>query len=102
MNTCTSPIQLWPDYRCFTCGEPAVGGHYWLPCRSPLDAYAQHIFYLALPCGHNPRVVRLGDAITPIAFVRLTDFQAQILANVNAIEQGLTVLREALAEPAHV
>ena len=67
-----------------------------------MDAYAQFIFYLALPCGHNPRVVRLGDAITPLTFVRLVDFQAQILANVTAIEEGLTVLREARPEPAHV
>ncbi len=101
MNTCSTTVQLGPDFRCFDCGTPATGGQYWLPCRSPLDAYAQHIFYLRLPCGHNPRAVRLGDAITPLAFVRLPDFKAQIAANSAAIELGLTVLREAQPAPAH-
>jgi len=100
MHTCTTLIQTGPDYCCFTCGEPAVGGHYWLPCHSPLDAYAQHIFYLVLPCGCNPRTVRLGDAITPLTFARLPDFKAQIAANIAAIEQGLAVIRQQLGQPA--
>ena len=95
------PVQVGPDYRCFTCGEPAMGGHFWLPCRSPLDAYAQHIFYLALPCGHNPRTVRLGDVLTAVAFVRLPIFEAQILANVSAIEQRLAHLQRVLAQLKH-
>ena len=95
------PVQVGPDYHCFTCGEPAMGGHYWLPCNSPLDAYAQHIFYLALPCGHNPRTVRLGDALTPVAFVRLPSFQAQIVANLTAIEERLNHLQRVLAQLEH-
>jgi hypothetical protein len=94
MNTCTIPIQTGPDYRCFTCGAPAQGGHCWLPSNSPLDPYAVHIFYLRLPCGCNHRVARLGDAITPLEFVRLPDFWAQIAANTAAIESALSVLRQ--------
>ena len=98
MNTCTIPIQTGPAsaYRCFTCGAPARGGHYWLPCGSPLDAYAGHIFYLRLPCRCSHRVARLGEAITPLVFVRLPDFRARIAANTAAIEQALSVLRHAV------
>jgi hypothetical protein len=94
MNTCTIPIQTWPDYRCFTCGAPAQGGHFWLPCGSPLDAYAEHIFYLRLPCRCNHRVARLGSVITPLEFVRLPDFWVQIAANTAAIERALVLLRQ--------
>ena len=96
MNTCTTLVQTGPDYRCFTCGAPAHGGHFWLPCNSPLDIYADHIFYLRTACACNHRVVRLGDAITPLEFVRLPDFWAQSAANMAAIEQALTVLRQAV------
>ena len=95
MHTSTPPVQTGPDYRCFTCGVPANGGHYWLPCGSPLDVWAAHIFYLRLPCGCNHRVARLGDAITPLVFVLLPDFKTQIAANSAAIERALEVLRQA-------
>ena len=73
MHTCTptAPVQFGPDYRCFTCGAPATGGHFWLPCCSPLDNYADHIFYLRLPCACNHRVARLDDAITPLVLTRM-------------------------------
>ncbi len=95
MNTGTIPMQTGPVYVCFQCGAPASGGHYWLPCGSPLDEYAEHIYYLRLPCRCNHRVARLGDAITPLAFVHLPDFWAQIAANSAAIEQALAMLRQA-------
>jgi hypothetical protein len=87
MNTCTIPVQFGPAsaYRCFTCGAPAAGGHFWLPCCSPLDNYADHIYYLRLPCACNHRVARLGDAITPLVLVRLPDFWARTAANCAAI-----------------
>jgi hypothetical protein len=94
MNTCSIPVQLGPDYSCFTCGAPATGGHYWLPCNSPLDAYSQHIYYLRAPCACCHRVARLGDASTALEFVRLPNFQAQIAANVDAIEKALDQLRQ--------
>jgi hypothetical protein len=96
MNTCTIPIQTGPDYRCFTCGAQAKGGHFWLPCWSPLDAYGPHIFYLRLPCRCNHRVALLGDSITPLEFVILPDYWAQIAANTTAIEQALTLLYQAM------
>ncbi len=96
MNTCTIPVQTGPNYRCFTCGAPANGGHYWVPCHSPLDLYSEHIFYLRLPCRPNHRVARLGDAITPLTFVILPDFWEKIAANTAAIEQALSVLRQAV------
>lgn len=100
MNTCTIPVQTGPDYHCFQCGAPATGGHFWLPCGSPLDDWAEHIFYLRTRCRCCHRVARLGDAITPLAFVRLPDFLAQIATNVAAVEQALAVLRQ--AAEAHV
>ena len=99
MHTCSIPIQLGPDYACFTCGAPASGGHYWLPCNSPLDAYSTNIFYLRLPCACCHRVARLGDAITPLEFVVLPDYRAQIAANIAAIERALDHTRQALLEP---
>ncbi|MEW6651219.1 MAG: hypothetical protein AB1453_13670 [Chloroflexota bacterium] len=36
--------------------------------HSPLEAYADHVYYMRLACGHNPHRVRLGDA----AAARLT------------------------------
>ena len=98
MNTCSMLIQTGPAsaYRCFVCGVTATGGHFWLPCGSPLDAYGEHIFYLRLPCRCNHRVARLGDAITPLEFVRLPDFWAQIAANTAAIERALVLLRQAV------
>jgi hypothetical protein len=96
MHTCTIPIQTGPAYRCFTCDVRATGGHFWLPCNSPLDAYSSHIYYLRLPCSCNHRVARLADAITPLEFVRLPDFWAQIASNTAAIEQALTTLSQAI------
>lgn len=70
--------QAGPPWCCFECGELATD----LRCYTeftnpneptkPLDAWGEHIWYLwpAVSCReakHNSRVVRLGDAITPIA-----------------------------------
>jgi hypothetical protein len=92
MNTCIIPVQTGPDFRCFSCGAPAHGGHFWLPCGSPLDLYAEYIYYLRCPCGHHHRVARLGNLITPLEFVILDDFWEQIAANKAAIEHALVLL----------
>jgi hypothetical protein len=53
--------------------------------HSPLEAYAGHIYYMRLACGHNPRCVRLGDAIAPL---RPLD---------RSIDENLATVRESLA-----
>ena len=98
MNTCTTPVQTGPDFRCFVCDAPAHGGHFWLTCGSPLDVYGEYIFYLRLPCRCNHRVARLGNLITPLEFVILPDFWEQIAANKALVEQALILLSQAVED----
>ena len=55
--------------------------------HSPLAAYASHIYYMYLSCGHNPRCVRLGDAIAP-----LQPLNRSINENLASVQDGLTRL----------
>lgn len=60
------PIQIGEPFHCWQCAAPDQGGTYLIIDRSPLEAFADHIYYMRLTCGHNPRCVRLGDAIAPL------------------------------------
>jgi hypothetical protein len=96
-NPLPAPVQIGPDYHCFVCGEPATGGHFWLPCNSPLDLYARNIYYLRLPCGHVGRCVRVGQCVTPLEFVELPrDFRQQIELNIAAIQRGIQAIGESV------
>ena len=59
--------------------------------HSPLEAYADHVYYMRLACGHNPRCVRLGDAIAPLRPLdRSTD------ENLACVRDGLAYLARAV------
>jgi hypothetical protein len=55
--------------------------------HSPLEAFADHIYYMRLTCGHNPRCVRLGDAVSPL---RPLDRSTQ--ENLACVREGLECL----------
>ena len=96
------PVQSGPPYHCFQCGTPARGCHLWLPCGSPLDAWAEHIAYLQLTCGcaNASRVARLGDWITPLAFHtdrgEFPSWAEFVEGNVQAVRQALERLAAAV------
>lgn len=98
------PVQGGPTYYCFRCGAESGGIHQWVPCRSLLDDWAEHIGYLRLSCGCKgaSRVAKLGDWITPLslytdpaAFPCWSEFAE---ANVLAVRQAIAHL--AAATPA--
>jgi hypothetical protein len=66
MNENTVPVQTGPVYHCFACSGPATLFQNFRPCGSLLDQWSNHIWYLKLACKCNPRVLRLGDCITPL------------------------------------
>ena len=102
MAQATLPIQLGPDYQCFTCGAPAQGLQVWseLPHGrgySPLDSWGDHIAYLILPgcpSAHMPRVAKLGDCITPLTF---EDQHMTQCRWAEAQQHNITAIRDALA-----
>lgn len=104
MNTSTLLVQTGPVYHCFVCGRPARGLRPWPvlphhPC--PLDDWADHVAYLELTCAcpHThpscSRVARLGNAITPLAFVNsdLPD-QDRVTTNVTAVRQAVRMIAQ--------
>lgn len=100
------PIQAGPAYHCFRCGAPAHGLQPWLPCGSPLDAWADHIAYLKLACACQKasRVARLDGWITPLAFHQDLDafpsWAAFVDANVQAVRQAVASLAASIADEA--
>jgi hypothetical protein len=82
MNNLTqsTPIQIGEPFHCWECGTLDQGGMYLIIDHSPLEAYADHIYYMRLSCGHNNRCVRLGDAVVPLQ--PLNGYVAENLAHV--------------------
>lgn len=77
MNDNTTSVQPGPLYTCFTCGAPALIGRSFADgaraflsagySACALDEWGAHIWYLEKHCKCQPeRVVRLGDAISPL------------------------------------
>lgn len=75
------PVLVGPPWCCPICGAPASGLVNWSQALSPqtgtptqIDDWGEYIWYLyGLPqvckdAGHPARVVRVGNAITPVAF----------------------------------
>ncbi len=77
-------VQIGEPFHCWECGASDQGGTYLIIDHSPLEAFADHIYYMRLTCGHNPRCVRLGDAVAPL---RPLD---------RSIPENLAVVRESL------
>ncbi len=105
----TIPVQTGPVYHCFTCGAVAQGLRTWADLPkwdgySPLDQWGEHIAYLVLPAcpaSHIHRVAKLGDCITPLAFVQHTargEWHKTIAANIQAIRDALAALAAAVPE----
>ena len=88
MNTDTDhlPVQIGEPFHCWICGSPDQGGMVLVINHSPLEAYADAIYYMRLACKHNSRCARLGDAIAPL---RPLD---------RSIEENLACVRETLAQ----
>lgn len=68
------PVQTGPAFHCWQCSAPDAGGHYSLALTDPhmpqpLRDYMASVYYMRLACGHNPRTVRLENAIAPLVFV---------------------------------
>ena len=59
-------VQIGEPFHCWQCGSPDQGGIFLKINHSPLEIYSNAIYYMRLVCGHNPRCVRLGDAIAPL------------------------------------
>jgi hypothetical protein len=66
MESAHMPVQIGEPFHCWECGSLDQGGRFLIIDHSPLEAYVNYIYYMHLACGHNPRCVRLGDAITPL------------------------------------
>ena len=84
------PVQIGEPFRCWECGALDQGGYVLRKFTSaildhPLEAFADHIYYMRLTCGHNNRCIRLGDAIAPLQPLD------------RSIEENLTHVREGLA-----
>jgi len=88
-NENENKTQLGPPYVCFTCGAPSTGIRCYLEFLSPraipkpLDTWGEYIWYLWLPqscreAGHSARVVRLNDAIAPLAQATIERVQAAL------------------------
>jgi hypothetical protein len=86
-----APVQIGEPFRCWECGSPDQGGMFLIIDHSPLEAYADHVYYMRLACGHNPRCVRLGDAIAP-----LRPLDRSIGENLACVREGLASLAQAV------
>jgi len=86
-----APVQIGEPFRCWECGSPDQGGMFLIIDHSPLEAYADHVYYMRLACGHNPRCVRLGDAIAPLRPLDLS-----IDENLASVREGLAYLAKAV------
>lgn len=86
-----TPVQVGEPFRCWECGSPDQGGMFLIIDHSPLEAYADHVYYMRLACGHNPRCVRLGDAIAP-----LRPLDRSIDENLASVREGLAHLAKAV------
>jgi hypothetical protein len=84
-------VQIGEPFHCWQCGSPDQGGRFLVIDHSPLEAYADYIYYMRLACGHNPRCVRLGDAITP-----LSPLNRSVNENLAMVCQGLAYLVKAV------
>jgi hypothetical protein len=84
-------VQVGEPFHCWECGSPDQGGMFLMIDHSPLEAFADHVYYMRLTCGHNPRCVRLGDAIAPLCPLDRT-----IDENLASIREGLTNLAKAV------
>ncbi len=78
-------VQIGEPFHCRECGSPDQGGKFLIIDHSLLEAYAEYIYYMHLACGHNPRCVRLNDAITPLPPLN------------RSIEENLAMVCEGLA-----
>jgi hypothetical protein len=87
-----APVQIGEPFRCWECGSPDQGGMFLIIDHSPLEAYADHVYYMRLACGHNPRCVRLGDAIAP-----LRPLDRSIDENLASVREGLAHLAKAVS-----
>jgi len=79
------PVQIGEPFHCWECESPDQGGRFLIIDHSPLEAYVDYIYYMHLTCGHNPRCVRLGDAITPLLQLN------------RSVDENLTMVCEGLA-----
>ena len=86
-----TPVQIGEPFRCWECGSLDQGGMFLIIDHSPLEAYADHVYYMRLACGHNPRCVRLGDAIAP-----LQPLDRTIDENLACVREGLACLAQAV------
>ena len=91
MELAPTPVQAGEPFRCWECGELDQGGTFLIIDRSPLKAFADHIYYMQLACGHNPRCVRLGDAVAP-----LPALDRSIDENLVCVREALTHLAQAV------
>lgn len=89
MNNLTksTPIQIGEPFHCWECGSQDQGGIYLIINHSPLEVYADHIYYMRMECGHNNRCVRLGDAIVP-----LQPLNRPVAENLAHVREGLEIL----------
>ena len=87
----STPVQVGEPFRCWECGSLDQGGMFLIIDHSPLEAYADHVYYMRLACGHNPRCVRLGDAIAP-----LRPLDRSIDENLASVREGLAHLAKAV------
>jgi len=86
-----TPVQIGEPFRCWECGSLDQGGMFLIIDHSPVQAYADHVYYMRLACGHNPRCVRLGDAIAP-----LQPLDRTIDENLACVREGLASLAQAV------
>ena len=91
MESAPTPVQIGEPFRCWECGSHDQGGMFLIIDRSPLEAYTDHIYYMRLSCGHNPRCLRLGDAIAP-----LQPLDRSIDENLACVRDGLAHLAKAV------
>jgi hypothetical protein len=80
-------VQIGEPFHCWECGSLDQGGKFLIIDHSPLEAYSDYIYYMRLACGHNPRCVRLGDAITP-----LPPLNRSVRENLAMVSEGLAYL----------
>ena len=91
MELKTRLVQIGEPFHCWECGLPDQGGMFLIIEHSPLEAYADHIYYMRLACGHNPRCLRLGNAIAP-----LQPLDRPIEENLTCVREGLARLAKAV------
>jgi hypothetical protein len=84
-------VQIGEPFHCWECSAPDQGGMFLIIDHSPLEAYANHIYYMRLTCGHNNRCVRLGDAVAPLRPLDLS-----IGENLACVRDGLARLAKAV------